>query len=119
VKSFFFVLLGITFSTALLDKISPLLIVAMVLLILVARFIASAILSRFDKEVSKYRMLISIMIPRGYVAAVLAFVPAQEGIKIPLLTDIIVILIIITTVIAIAGTMTYGKSHPNAGKRKK
>ena len=50
------------------------------------------------------------MIPRGYVAAVLAFVPAQLGINIPFLTDIVVILIVVTTIIAIIGTALYARS---------
>ena len=110
VKSFFFVLLGITFNPLVLERISVFLVAGIVLLILIARFITSAFISRMDRDFSRYRMLMSVMIPRGYVAAALAFVPAQQGIEIPLFTDIVVILIIVTTVIAILGTTVYART---------
>jgi cell volume regulation protein A len=119
ISSFFFVLLGVTLDLALFDKISPLLIGGIIILIIVARFLAATLSSRLDKVFSEYRSLISIMIPRGYVAAVLAFVPAQEGIKVPLLTDIIVILLVVTTLIAIAGTTYYARKAEKTPKKKK
>jgi NhaP-type Na+/H+ or K+/H+ antiporter len=102
--SSFFVLLGLTFDPHLLEKISPWIIAGVIGIILIVRFLSSFSLSWMDKAFAPYRWLITIMIPRGYVAAVLAFVPAQEGIKLPLITDIIVVLIITTTMIAIGGT---------------
>ncbi len=114
--SFFFVLLGITFDISALSQISVLLIGSIVLLILLARFTASSLLSRLDKEFSGYQAIITVMIPRGYVAAVLAFVPAQEGVDIPLLKDTVLILIMVTTMIAIFGTMFYAR---RSGKKKR
>ncbi len=117
-KSFFFVLLGVTFDLSILGHIPPLLIAGIVLMILLSRFVASSLVFRKDKILSQYRNLITIMIPRGYVAAVLAFVPAQEGIDIPLFTDIIVILIVVTTFVAIFGVAVFGKKKPAVKKKK-
>lgn len=105
--SSFFVLLGLTFDASLLEKVSPIVISAIIAIILVVRYASASFLSMLEHAFSDYRMIITVMIPRGYVAAVLAFVPAQEGIEIPLITDIIVILIISTTLIAIFGTIAY------------
>ncbi len=105
----FFVLLGLTFDVSILLEASPLILGGIVVIILLARFCSATILSYIDRSLSGYRALISIMIPRGYVAAVLAFVPAQEGIEIPMITDIIVVLIVITTLIAIVGTAIYAR----------
>ncbi|HID44973.1 MAG TPA: hypothetical protein EYP34_04385, partial [Chromatiaceae bacterium] len=116
-KAFFFVLLGVTFNPSLLGTIPILLIGGMVLMIVVARFLAANVVAIGDREVSKYKSLISIMIPRGYVAAVLAFVPAQEGVGIPMLTDIIVLLIIVTTLISILGVMVYSRLGPQEEKK--
>lgn len=113
----FFVLLGITFNISLFENVSIYMITGLLALILVARTFSSEILSRMDKDFSEYKMIISIMIPRGYVAAVLAFVPAQEGIQIPLITDIIVILIVLTTLIAIVGTALYARISNNKMKK--
>jgi cell volume regulation protein A len=108
-KSFFFVLLGITFDISILGNIPPLLIAGIILMILLSRFIASTLLSGMDKIFAKYRALITFMIPRGYVAAVLAFVPEQYGIEIPMFTDVVVILIVATTFVAIFGVAAFGK----------
>lgn len=109
-KSFFFVLLGVTFDLTLLGKISPFLIAGIIIMIIFSRYISATILSRMDKAFAAYRGLISVMIPRGYVAAVLAFVPASEGIAIPFFTDIVVILVILTTFISIGGVIIYARS---------
>lgn len=122
VKSFFFVLLGITFNLSVLDRIPAFLIGGIILLILLARFIASGVLAKMDRRIAEHSLLIAVMIPRGYVAAVLAFVPAQQGVDVPLLTDIVVLLIIVTTVIAIIGTALYArtmsKKKRKAAKKK-
>jgi hypothetical protein len=80
-------------------------------IILVTRFISSELLALVDSYFAEYKNLITIMIPRGYVAAVLSFVPAQQGIEIPYLTDIIVVLVVITNLIAIAGIAVYARVH--------
>lgn len=108
-KSFFFVLLGVTFDMSLLSQISLLLIAGIIAMILLSRFLASWLISMADKTLAMYRTVMTIMIPRGYVAAVLAFVPAQEGIVIPLFTDIVVILVVVTTFVAIIGVAAFGK----------
>jgi len=117
-KSFFFVLLGITFDISILGHIPPLLIVGIVIMILLSRFIASTILAGMDRIFAKFRALITFMIPRGYVAAVLAFVPEQYGIEIPMFTDLVVILIIVTTFVSIFGVAAFGKKKRVEKKKK-
>jgi NhaP-type Na+/H+ or K+/H+ antiporter len=111
IAAFFFVLLGITFNPNLLGTISPFLIAGIIATILVVRYFSSQIISLIDRNFSPYKFLITIMVPRGYVAAVLSFVPAQQGIVIPLITDIIVILLIFTTMIAILGAFLFARSQ--------
>lgn len=110
-KSFFFVLLGATFNTLLLSTISVYLILGIIVMILLARFISVSFLSRSDRTFSPYKFLITVLIPRGYVAAVLAFVPTQYGIEIPMFTDIVVILVILTSFVAMIGVFAYAKLY--------
>lgn len=114
--SFFFVLLGITMDFSLLTQTTIVIIGGILAIIFATRFLSSELLALMDNYFAKYRSLITIMIPRGYVAAVLAFVPAQQGIEIPFLTDIIVVLVVVTNLIAIAGVAVYAKVH---GKKVK
>lgn len=108
-KAFFFVLLGATFSFEVLAGISVYLILGIITMILLARFLSTFFLSWMDRAFSKYRSLITFMVPRGYVAAVLAFIPEQYGIKIPYFTDIVVILVVTTTFVAISGASVFGR----------
>jgi len=113
-KSLFFVLLGATFNFSILNEISVFLILGTIAMILIARFISSEILSYIDKTFEKYKFLITVMVPRGYVAAVLAFIPTQYGIEIPMFTDIVVVLVVATSVIAMIGVAVYSRT----GKKK-
>ncbi|MFP3950053.1 MAG: cation:proton antiporter [Candidatus Micrarchaeia archaeon] len=115
IASFFFVLLGLTLNPALLQSVSVFLIGGILCFILVSRLLSSQVLSWMDSYFSQYRGIITVMIPRGYVAAVLAFVPAQEGIEVPLLSDIIVVMVIVTTIIAILGSTVYARHY---GRKK-
>ncbi|MBD3398338.1 hypothetical protein GF412_03930 [Candidatus Micrarchaeota archaeon] len=118
IASFFFVLLGVTMDFSLLTQTTLLMIGGILGIIFATRFLSSEVLVMIDGYFAKYRDLITIMVPRGYVAAVLAFVPAQQGIEIPLLTDIIVILVVVTNIIAIAGVAVYAKVHKTKVKKK-
>ena len=108
-KTFFFVLLGITFDISLLSKIPLLLIAGILAMIILGRAISVTVISRIDHDYAKYRAVIASMIPRGALAAVLAFIPMQEGIEIPLFTDIVVILVLLTTLVAIVGVSVFGR----------
>jgi len=114
IKSLFFVLLGATFNFSILNEISVFLILGIIAMILIARFFSSVILSYIDKSFEKYKFLITVMVPRGYVAAVLAFIPTQYGIEIPMFTDIVVVLVVVTSFIAMIGVAAYART----GKKK-
>jgi len=114
-KAFFFVLLGATFSTSLLSSISIYMILGIIVLILIARLVSISGLSYFDKDFAPYKFLVTVLIPRGYVAAVLAFIPVQYGIEIPMFTDIVVILVVLTSIVAMIGVFAYASIY---NKRK-
>ncbi len=112
-RSFFFFLLGVSFSFGLLAGPIPLIVFLIIAIILASRFISTSLLSLADPDVGRFRMLMTVMIPRGFVATVLAFVPAQRGIVIPLLTEIVLLLVFATTFVSIAGTFIYNLRTPN------
>lgn len=116
--SFFFVLLGVTMDFSLLNPAILLMVGGILAIILATRFISVELLALVDSYFAEYKGLITIMIPRGYVAAVISFVPAQQGIEIPYLTDIVVVLVIITNLVAIAGIAVYARAHKLKVKKK-
>jgi len=111
ISSSFFVLLGIIFDPAIMNLELFMIAGGVLLIIIAARGASATMISADDKDLAKHKLLISLMIPRGYVAAVLAFVPLQQGIDIPGIANIMILLIISTTLVAIAGTAAYAKMN--------
>lgn len=111
-RAFFFFLLGVSFSFQMLGGPVPWVVGGIIATILVARFISSTIASLFDDEMRRFRMLVTVMIPRGFVATVLAFVPAQRGVEVPQLPEIVLLLVFATTLVSIGGTYAYNYFHP-------
>lgn len=107
IASAFFVMLGMIFDPNVITLELFFIAIGILILIILSRALATKMISRKDKDVAKYSGLISIMVPRGYVAAVLIFVPLQQGIVIPGIANIMIFLIISTTVVAIIGTALY------------
>jgi cell volume regulation protein A len=112
VKAFFFFLLGILFDPSSVTGKILLILGGILVLIVVGRYISSKILTLKYRDFSPYSKLIAIMLPRGFTATVVAFLPGEEGISIPGFTEIILLMVFVTTVIAIMGTWLYAKTHP-------
>ena len=107
VKTFFFVYLGIIFN---LNSLTPEIIalaVAVLLALFAARFIGTKALTALRPNLKKYSTLLTTMMPRGLAAAVLALIPANQGIHIPLLAETAFMLIMLTAVVATIGTFSF------------
>lgn len=106
-RSFFFFLLGVSFNFASLSGPVPAILMLIVLSILASRFLTITALSIVDPAVGRFRALMTVLIPRGFVATVVAFVPAQKGITIPYITEIVLLLVFASTFVSIGGTVAY------------
>ena len=110
VKTVFFVFLGIIFDPSLLNVTVIQTLAGILGCILVGRYISSKILAFRHRDFSPYSKIIAVMLPRGFTATVVAFLPAEEGVFIPGFTEIILLMVLVTTVIAIAGTAVYART---------
>ncbi|MFH0923027.1 MAG: cation:proton antiporter, partial [Candidatus Micrarchaeota archaeon] len=111
VRTFFMVYLGLILR---LDLISELVIVSAVTVIAalaIARWLAVKVLTFFDKSFAGSELLITMMMPRGLVAAVLAFLPAAVGIEIPGFVEIVFLVILGTNAVTTIGAFVYERSH--------
>ena len=119
VKTFFFVFLGLIFSFKNLNQEILIIVVGMIFILLVARLFSTEVLSFFDKKYRKDTLLITTMLPRGLTATVVAFLPREAGIEIPGLIEIVLFMLVLSTIIAIAGAAVYEKKYPPAGESSK
>lgn len=115
VRTFFFVFLGVVLSLSALTPSILLASMVLVLALLFARFVSAKALAAFDAGSKKYVFLITAMLPRGLAASVLAFMPLNAGIIIPLFTEIVFLIILGTNMIATIGAFYFGRKI--AGKQ--
>jgi len=112
VKVFFFVLIGVIFDLkAVSNNLSTitLIVSGILIFILLSRFISTKILCLLDKSFKPYSFVIMTMLPRGFIATVLAFIPYREDIIIPSLTEIVLLLVLVTNIFAIISGFYYSK----------
>jgi len=108
VKTFFFVFLGVIFRREALNFNILIISFGILVLIVLARFLGVKLLMKKGPYL-KSAFLIGSMLPRGYVSIVMAFFILESGILIPYLTDIVLIIILATTILAIVGSIVYEK----------
>jgi len=109
VRTFFFVYLGLVFNTGALHVDVILLGLAVVAVALAARAIAVKLIVP-EKPGSHTNTLMMTMMPRGLAAAVLAAVPAMQGIQIQWFAEIVFIVLVVTNIIATAGVFAYDRA---------
>ena len=109
VSTFFFVMLGIIFKTEVLTWLTVFYSAILLALLVIARWIGAHVLTRFHQDLKQYTSLITMLMPRGLVASVLAFLPLKEGIIIPYFSELVLIMIVTTTLTANIGIIIYQK----------
>jgi len=121
VKVFFFVLIGAIFDFGRLTPHLLLLFTAIISTILISRYVSVRFMCRLDRKLRPYSFTLTTMIPRGFVATVLAFLPFKDGIIIPYVTDLVFLLVIVSNVVAITSNVYYLKylapNSSDSGKR--
>lgn len=112
VRVVFFVLLGVVFSFGVLQpaylQTSAVLIAAM----LVVRYAGARLLARKARGFRKTTGPLTWIMPRGYVAAVLAFAALGSGLFSAELANLVILYIFATTVISIVYAVVWERRRP-------
>jgi len=118
VRTFFFVYLGIIFNLSAVTE-TVLIISAVVLVgLFLARLLITRAFTKVQSYFRPYQTIITTMMPRGLAAAVLAGLPAANGIIIPNFQEVVFLLIVLTNLVATVGAMLYKKPEdPSARPR--
>jgi len=109
IRNLFFVYLGAVFE---LEGVSPAILLicfSMMGLILLSRFLASKVLILFDQRYKGYSTIMTLTVARGFVATLLVFLPSAKGVEIPLLKEIMLFMVILSTFTTIVGSSIYGR----------
>ncbi|MEW5955863.1 MAG: cation:proton antiporter, partial [Candidatus Micrarchaeota archaeon] len=116
VRTFFFVYLGLVFNTGALHVDVMLLALAVVAVALAARAVAVKLIVP-EKPGTHTNTIMMLMMPRGLAAAVLAAVPAMQGVRIQWFAEIVVIVLVVTNVIATIGVFAYERAVASKKRR--
>lgn len=107
IRTFFFVFLGMITDLSLVTLPLLYLMVAILVIMISTRYISVRLISFIEHKYRKHAFLISTMVPRGFVATLLAFLPYNEGIIIPSFAEIVLLLIFATSLVSIFGTIIF------------
>ncbi len=107
IRTFFFVYLGLIFNPEILNLSVIVMSLAVLIAIILARVISTRILILRNKNMKNSEILIDTMLPRGLAAAVLAAMPAIMALQMGNFTEIVVMTIILTNIMATAGSFVY------------
>jgi len=108
-KNFFFVYLGIIFDT---NKISLILVgvcIGILLLMYASRYLSVRLQALVDPSLKEHATVMTMIVARGFTATFVALLPASEGIEVPLLKEIVLIMVLLSTFATMAGTVIYEK----------
>lgn len=107
VRTFFFVYLGAILNLGLITLGVMIISLAIFVAIVVGRFISVGVFSHFSHHVKNAKGLMTVMLPRGLAAAVLASMPASQGVKVPMLEEVVFTVIILTNILATVGVFYF------------
>jgi cell volume regulation protein A len=111
IRTFFFVYLGLIFSMGSLQESTILVAMAVLLVLIIARLIPTVFLAK--KSNGGFGTLMATMMPRGLAAAVLATNPLITSVEGNSFTDIVILIIIFTNIIATVGAFFYERQRQN------
>lgn len=111
VKNTFFFLLGLMFD---LDSVSSHIVqvaIALTILMISSRWISYRIIGFIDERYDNYVMIVSLMVSRGLTAGLTAIMPTQKGLQMPPITDIVVVMILLTNLAATVGFTIFTRKN--------
>ena len=103
VKNLFFLIMGVMFDLKSLNWNVLVLAILLMALMAVSRIISVGLFSKRNGRYWNDVLIIALMLPRGVTASLAAFMPFEMGVAIPLLKEIIVVLVMVTTITATLG----------------
>jgi cell volume regulation protein A len=107
IKNFFFVYLGIIFDLSQVNPISIAICVLILFLMFISRYVSARIMGLLDWNFKKYSIIISSMIARGFTATFVALLPTTMGVNIPRLKEIILLMVLFSTLPTILGAIIF------------
>ncbi|MEE9458506.1 MAG: hypothetical protein V3V84_01945, partial [Candidatus Bathyarchaeia archaeon] len=73
----------------------------------VSRYVSARIMALSDPLFKKHSKIVASLVARGFTATFIALLPETKGIKVPLFKEIVLIMVLFSTVATILGSIIY------------
>jgi len=103
-RTLFFVFLGVIFNTSIIKWGILLFVLIIVAAEVASRYVAAKALSSFEPRFANSVPVITTLVASGFTSTLVAFLSIEAGISIPNLAEIVLLLVMFTTLWAIIGS---------------
>ena len=103
-RTLFFVFLGVIFNTSVIKWGILFFVLIIVVAEVVSRYLAAKTLAFFEPRFENSVQVITILVASGFTSTLVAFLSIEAGINIPNLAEIVLLLVMFTTLWAIIGS---------------
>ena len=103
-RTLFFVFLGIIFDTKLITWGVIIFVLVIVIGEVLSKYVASKVLVIFEPKFANSVPVMTTLVASGFTSTLVAFLSIEAGINIPNLAEIVLLLVMFTTIWAIVGT---------------
>ena len=103
VKNTFFFILGLMFNLETVTYNTLMIALVLTVLMIASRWISYKIIGFYDTRFNDHVVLVSLMVSRGLTAGITAFMPVEQGLQLPPITDIVIVMILFTNIAATIG----------------
>ncbi len=114
VKNTFFFTLGLMFNIQTVTMGIFLVALTLTVIMIVSRGLAYKLIGSIDKRYVDNIWTVSLMVSRGLTAGITAFMPMEQGVQMPPITDIVIVMILFTNIAAIMGFMALTRNKDRA-----
>jgi cell volume regulation protein A len=113
VRTLFFFFIGFIFDVSIVRKEVLIFAFVFVGVLLVSRLLASGLLAGVDRRFGKSIPIFTIMTASGFIDTLYGVLAARAGVNIPNLTEIILLMVVLTTIISLIGMLVLEKFYVN------
>jgi len=103
-RTLFFVFLGVIFNPSVIKWSILLFVLIIVIAEVLSRYVAAKTLAFFEPRFANSVPVITTLVASGFTSTLVAFLSIEAGIKIPNLAEIVLLLVMFTTLWAIIGS---------------
>jgi len=113
IRTLFFFFIGLIFDLSTISKELLFFVLLLTFMLVASRFLAGWVLSLIQPKFKESIPILTVMAASGFVDTLLAIMVARAGIAIPHLTEIILMVVIFTTVISVISVIAVGRHYAN------